>query len=442
MLRSSIFIALTVMLTAGAARADNVDLVTVPGRDHVQLTIYNSEDLTLVREIRHVTLKRGANRLLFSWANTLIDPSSVELRPLEREAEIEVVDTVFPGQKPQFLMWNVESRFDGQAKLEVTYFTSGLTWNMDYVATVDPDEELMDFDGYVQVFNRSGEAYENAEVRLIVGRINLVEKIADLARRKGIPVPAPASVLESELRRESAKLAFAQAAGARDARQRQQVVKEGLSEYFLFSVEGRETIKNGWSKRMRAVDSTDARFDIVYRMRAHQYGPRPVRFFIWQNDPEHGLGASPLPDGRVRLFRENGREGLSFLGEQLVRYVPIQAPIEVNLGPDDLVVYEARKTSTRRDSFQFGRHGEVIGFTVHTDWVDEIRNHRTKPIRFELHRQWSGHVDVASEVETKLFDYRTIEVAFDVAARDKLLYPATVSTRHGQNKSQERIDLR
>jgi hypothetical protein len=30
----------------------NVDLSTVPSRDSVQLTIYNSEDLTLVRETR------------------------------------------------------------------------------------------------------------------------------------------------------------------------------------------------------------------------------------------------------------------------------------------------------------------------------------------------------------------------------------------------------
>ena len=37
----------------------------------------------------------------------------------------------------------------------------------------------------------------------------------------------------------------------------------------------------------------------------------------------------PLPDGLVRVFRKNGREGMSFLGEQLVRYVPVKAPIEV-----------------------------------------------------------------------------------------------------------------
>ena len=55
--------------------AKNVDLSTVPPRDTVQLTIYNSEDLTLVRETRRISLKQGVNPLQFSWANTLIDPS-------------------------------------------------------------------------------------------------------------------------------------------------------------------------------------------------------------------------------------------------------------------------------------------------------------------------------------------------------------------------------
>jgi hypothetical protein len=42
------------------------------------LTIYNSEDITLVRETRTVTFKQGHQpAAVFSWANTLIDPTSV-----------------------------------------------------------------------------------------------------------------------------------------------------------------------------------------------------------------------------------------------------------------------------------------------------------------------------------------------------------------------------
>src|SRR5712671_2922867 len=121
-------------------RAENVDLSTVPKRDTVQLTIYNSEDITLVRETRTVTFKKGANPLQFSWANTLIDPTSVELRFLSSAEKLEVLDTTFPHDKPQMLYWNVNSDFDGEARIEITYFTSGITWSADYIAIADKEE--------------------------------------------------------------------------------------------------------------------------------------------------------------------------------------------------------------------------------------------------------------------------------------------------------------
>ena len=31
------------------------------------------------------------------------------------------------------LYWNVKSDFDGEAKIEITYFTSGISWSADYV---------------------------------------------------------------------------------------------------------------------------------------------------------------------------------------------------------------------------------------------------------------------------------------------------------------------
>src|SRR5438105_8545644 len=104
-----------VLISAAMASANNVDLSTVPGRDTVQLTIYNSEDLTLVRETRTITFKKGLNPLQFSWANTLIDPTSVELKFLSHPEKLDVVDTTFPHDKPQMLYWNVQSEFDGEA---------------------------------------------------------------------------------------------------------------------------------------------------------------------------------------------------------------------------------------------------------------------------------------------------------------------------------------
>ncbi|MHC4862058.1 MAG: hypothetical protein ACYTDY_18415, partial [Planctomycetota bacterium] len=235
--------------------------------------------------------------------------------------------------------------------------------------------------------------------------------------------------------------AFGRADQARAVKEGKKIVKEGLSEYFMFTVEGTETISNGWSKRMQAVEADGAEFDIVYRMRTHQYGPQPVRFFVWRNDAEHKLGESPLPDGRVRVFRRNGRDGMSFLGEQIVRYVPIKAEIEVNLGVDELVVYETKKLETRRLNFSF-HSNHVNGWDERTQWLDTIRNYRGKPIRFELRRQWPGHIDYQSEIRTGLFDHQTIDVKLDVDARGRAAYPCTVVSHFGANKKQSRIELR
>ena len=140
---------LTLALAVPPAPARNVDLSTVPRRDTVQLTIYNSEDLTLVRETRTLTFKKGINGLQFSWANTLIDPSSVELRFLTKADKLDLLDTTFPHDKPQMLYWNVVSDFDGDAQVEITYFTSGITWSADYVLSLDAAEEKAALQGWV-----------------------------------------------------------------------------------------------------------------------------------------------------------------------------------------------------------------------------------------------------------------------------------------------------
>ena len=177
-----VWVLLMVAFVDRAGVAGNVDLSTVPKRNTLQLTIYNSEDLTLVRETRTVTFKKGVNPLEFSWANTLIDPSTVELKFLTHAEKLDVLDTTFPHDKPHMLYWNVQSDIDGEATIQITYFTSGITWTADYVCIANKDETQMGFEGFVRVTNNSGEDYEDAQVRLVVGNINLVEKIAQLAQ--------------------------------------------------------------------------------------------------------------------------------------------------------------------------------------------------------------------------------------------------------------------
>src|SRR6185369_828377 len=213
--------------------------------------------------------------------------------------------------KPQMLYWNVKSEFDGEATIQITYFTSGITWSADYIAIADKQESKLDIDGFVRITNNSGEEYENAQVRLVVGTINLVEKIAQLAQVSIADVGRLGQQVQEQLRLEVAEQAMKRSGGMGGGGmggggakpQEKQIIKEGLSEYFIYTIEGTETIPNGWSKRMRSSEGQTVPFKIQYRYRPAEYGEQLVRMYLLTNDTESKLGTTPLPDGTVRVFR-------------------------------------------------------------------------------------------------------------------------------------------
>ena len=456
-------LAIVASVHAQGTNQSNVDLSTVPSRDSVQLTIYNSEDLTLVRETRKVSFKKGVNPLQFSWANTLIDPTSVRLKFVTSPDKLDLLDTTFPHSKPQMLYWNVQSEMEGEATVEITYFTSGISWSADYLCVANTVETQMGFEGFVRVFNNSGEEYENAQVRLVVGKINLVEKIAQLAQI----APANVAELAAENRRELAidalrKPMSAPAAASTAAplpEKPKQIIKEGLSEYFIYTIAGTETIPNGWSKRMRSFEGQTVPFKIQYRYRVPEYGDRLVRMYLLTNDKESKLGTTPLPDGMVRVFRQNGRDGLSFLVAQQTKYVPIGDKIELNLGPDPEVIFELVKLKTSRDNIwmqiqgadMFKRVDEpgvqievdsaVAGWDDHTLYAQRIRNYTKKPIEVEVRRTLPGHIVFRSSLAAKNFDYQTVQYMANVKPGEKadLLYE--VLQHQGRNAKQNSVTV-
>jgi hypothetical protein len=464
-MKTRIIAVITLLLACAFAHAKNVDLSTVPKRDTVQLTIYNSEDLTLVRESRTVTFKKGVNPLQFSWANTLIDPTSVELRFKTHAEQLDVLDTTFPHDKPQMLYWNVQSDFDGEATIEITYFTSGITWSADYIMLATADEAKSKFDGFVRVFNNSGEEYEEAQVRLIVGRINLVEKIAQLAQIPMQEVDKLETSRRRELQGQAARgmmKAADRAAGGPAATaapmEEKAIIKEGLSEYFIFTIEGTETIRNGWSKRMRSIDAAEVPVKIQYRYRPAEYGEALVRMYLMTNDKESKLGETPLPDGVVRVFRDNGRNGLSYVTQQPVKYIPIGDKIELNLGADPEVIFELIKLKSWRDEIWMHIHGAdvfrrvgdgnvqievnstVAGWDDHERYSQRIRNYTGKPIDVEIRRTFPGHVTFKSKLGAKLHDFQTVQFSKTLEpGKHDLLFEIT--RYQGRNSKQNNVTI-
>jgi len=439
-IKHTIALILIVIAATSLAQA-KVDLVTLPARDTVQLTIYNSADLTLARESRSLTLTQGINKLQFSWANTLIDPTSLEMLPLAQADKIDIFDLTFPPRVRNLGLWNIDSSVSGKVPVEISYLTSGLSWRAFYMGTLSTDEKTMRLLGYVRVTNQSGEDYENAQVRLIVGKIHLLDEIAALARRQ-YPFGRPGEIIvaEEKLGRpmKKAKMMLEAAAPRAPAMAApKEIKKEGLSEYFLYTIEGTETIPHSWSKRLPSFDADEIPVINLYKFEEQRYGNSVVRFLNFKNDKDHKLGETPIPQGNVKVYRSlDAAEHLSFQGTSDFKYIPVDEDVELNLGSVANVIVEPTLKDYKTDKYLFDHKGRITGWDEIRTFKIEVKNTRNLPVKVEIRRNFAstaweltkrGDFDKFEKV-----DLDTVKFTLTLKARSKREFQYVLTTHHGR----------
>lgn len=411
-------LAAAAVLLAAVPAAGYITLVTVPERGEVQLTIYNSEDLTLVQERRTLAFKKGLNRLEFSWAGTKIDPTSVQFRALEAADRLEVLDVTFPPFVKNTLIWHINADRDLSAEAEISYFTSGLTWEADYVAVATDDETTVTLAGHLRVTNRSGEDYANARIRVVVGVVQLLDDIATMAddeAREKAQQRLRGAIRKGELLAE-----------------RKAIVKEAASEYFLYTIEGTETIPDGWSKRFPSFEQPGVPLTLTHRFDEAKWGADVEKIYVFTNDEPSGLGAQPLPNGVVRLFRRH-RDALSYIGRQIMPSVPVGDEAELDLGPEPQLRVETTQTDYRKGKLDI-RGTRVLGYDETRTVELEITNGTERDTELEATQAFTGDWEIIrSSLPYQDEDYRSVTFTVPVPARDTRTLSYTVVTHTGSN---------
>ncbi|MGE5297240.1 MAG: DUF4139 domain-containing protein, partial [Solirubrobacterales bacterium] len=393
---------------------------------------------------RALTLKEGENALQFSWENTLIDPTSLEMLPKAKPGQVEIAELTYPARVRNVGVWDVRSQISGKVPVEISYLTSGLAWRAFYMGTLSSDEKTMHLEGYVRVTNNSGEDYENAQVRLIVGKVHILDEIAQLAQREypyGRPiepveaVPAPAENGDLRMYDRAEKLEM-EAAALPSLAAPKEIIKEGLSEYFLYTIEGTETIPNGWSKRLLSFDVDDVPVVNLYKFEEDRYGPQVARFLSFKNDEEHKLGATPIPDGTLAVYRKADAQGhLSYEGQSSFMYIPVNEDVELDLGPVQNIVVEPKLMEYRTDNYRFDRDRDVAGWDEVQTFEVKVKNTREVPVKVEIRRNFdtqywtlkrSGQID-----EFKQVDMDTVEFTLLLQPRSERTFQYTLTTYQG-----------
>ncbi len=202
-----------------------------------------------------------------------------------------------------------------------------------------------------------------------------------------------------------------------------QVIKQGLSEYFLFTIEGREDIKDKEPKRLVALKVADVPLESVYKLSDRTHDQGFTKFYRFKNvkllddngkekklSAMENLGLSPLPNGTVRLFSEYKSKDLAYVDGTETKYVPIGDRMEVNVGPDrDITIQRrlkdqkisnvvARQYKRRLDN-DFVLYYDLIDYDETFFYEEELVSGKPVPAKIEVERQFDANVVLWGEGE-------------------------------------------
>jgi hypothetical protein len=218
-------------------------------------------------------------------------------------------------------------------------------------------------------------------------------------------------------------------------------------------------VPSGWSKRLRSIEAGAVPVKIQYRYRPIEYGEQLVRMYLLTNDEKSQLGTAPLPDGVVRVFRDNGKGGLSYVTQQAVKYIPIGDRVELNLGVDPEVIFELVKLRVYRNELWLQINGQtelrkvggaeiikqenasLVGWDDREVYCQRIRNYSGQEIEVEVRRAFPGHVIFRSRLEPKLHDYQTVEFQSRVPSGKRADLLFEIVRKQGTSAKQNNITL-
>lgn len=269
--------------------------------------------------------------------------------------------------------WDLQTDKPGRFEAELSYVTSGMSWQADYNLIAPERGDVLDLIGWVTIDNHTGHVFENAKIKLLAGDVN---KIQPNDYRNFQMVAAKA---------------------ARDEASRPAVTEKSFDEYHMYTLERSTTLHDQETKQVEFVRGSGITGKRLYvydgaaiDWSQYQYWPveniRNSREFgtqcnkkVWVmqqfvNSAKNGLGI-PLPKGKLRFYRKDSDGNLEFTGESIIDHTPKDETIRVYTGNSFDLTGERKQTDFHIESSK--------------NWLEEsfeirLRNHKKEPVTFTV----------------------------------------------------------
>jgi hypothetical protein len=309
----------------------------------------------------------------------------------------------------------------GPRTVQVSYLAHGFAWSSDYVAHLNDRSSAMRLAGWATLTNSTGATFEQAEVQLVAGRLNILASEEGgsaappvFARDGDNAVEARARLVQQEaeagvallrdcfasdlpvdelVQRMALGAVMFDRAAERSVALEEVVVtgnriaeREELGDYQLYRLPWRTDLNARQTKQVLFLDDAEVRVERLYGLRlASLLQPQqedvaiPNLIVRFENTAAFGLG-EPLPSGVVRVFESYaGRDVLA--GEAEIGDRPVGLPVELVIGRAQNVLLETTTGLTA------GSRDRVAITTQH-----RIVNNKAVPIELEIRHGVEGYL--------------------------------------------------
>lgn len=211
----------------------------------------------------------------------------------------------------------IQNKKSGQHKLELSYLSGGLSWQADYVAELNADDQQLDLLGWVTLKNHSGAHYKQARLQLVAGDVNRVKQDMQL---RALQKARTVAVIESA-----------------DA-----MSEESLFEYHLYTLNRPTDIAHNQTKQVSLLEAQSVPVDKEFVLQGQDYYYRSsygnigeklkVGVYVqFENKEEYSLGL-PMPKGIVRVYKRDSGGHAQFIGEDRIDHTPKNETVRLKLG--------------------------------------------------------------------------------------------------------------
>jgi hypothetical protein len=270
------------------------------------------------------------------------------------------------------LLMSLENSGAQKQQIEASYLANSLSWNSDYVLTVNRDDKAADLDGWVTLSNNSGTAFHNARLQLVAGDLNRL--------------PQTPGVAGDFVRSMKAEAAAAP-----------QFQQENFSEYHLYTLGRRTSIENQETKQISLLQGSAVPVEKIFVVNGqnfyyhnYQNPGAPLKdpvmvYYKFRNEEKSGLGM-PLPAGNVRVYQKDSKGGVLFVGEDRIAHTPKDEDINIHIGNAFDVVSERKQTDFKK----------IATNVYEMEFEITLRNHKDTPITVQCNEPIGGTWEILS----------------------------------------------